>query len=183
MSEHFAGHISIGGKVPRSKIPGLIAAINRQQCCCDWGDATVELGDEIEPAITELLKNIENTGQELLWLCDNDARYGELEIIENYCWENGIGFRRFSEGCGEYIPEIVEFRPGWDGTDVYNTNQNGIPMIPGDDVKFLLDALNESEKGLEADQNLAEQIVGLRENIQNLLPKKVDELEPFEIID
>ena len=183
MAELFSGEIYIGGKIPRSKLPGLIQAINKQQCCWDWGDSTIELGDEIEPAITELLKRIEDTGQELLWLCDDDARYGELEIIENFCLKNDIGFRRFSEGCGDYSPEIAEFRPEWEGVDDYVTDSNGNPMIPGTDVKLLLDALDSAEEDFLEDEQKKFQIVGLRENVQNLLPRKVDELEPFEIID
>ena len=192
MSDRYCAEISIGGKVPKSKIAGLISAINSQECRTGWGGSPVDLGDpeeELDYAIGKLKELIwdedKHTGDKkgLLWLCDPEARWGELDEIRGYCDENDIGYHHFSEGYGEYDPEVKEFRPGWDEFDSYITDQDGNPMNCGTQVSPLLDVLNHVDWTQKVNPILVKQIIKHSKALRSLLPKKTEPLEPFEIIE
>jgi len=119
MSDRYCAEISIGGKVPKSKIAGLISAINSQGLSTEWGGSPVDLGDpeeDLDYAIGKLKELIwdedKHTGDKkgLLWLCDPEARWGELDEIRGYCDENDIGYHHFSEGYGEYDLQHIKQR-------------------------------------------------------------------------
>jgi hypothetical protein len=192
MSDRFCGEIYIGGKVPKSKIAGLINAINSQECSDSWGGSVVSLGDPEEDFDTAV-ENLEeltcgennetylSCSRGLIFLCDNEARNGLLDEISGYCNENNIGYHHFSAGYDEYNPEVQEFRPGWDEFDSYITDQDQNPLVNWRGVEQLLDALDSCDKKKTAVKIL--KIINMRQNLRSLLPKKVEPLEPFEIVE
>ena len=194
MSDRYPSEIEIGGKVPRSKMEGLIQAINCQECSGDWGDKYISLPNpEDEPpevlaaAIQELLKfvtseNGKGIAKNTLWFCDEEASWGELTEIEEYCVENDIGFRRRSSSYGEYSSEIKEFRQGMKVYDVYTTDNEGHPIINGTFVKALVEKAEALLKEGATQLTLTD-LQKATETVRHLLPVEVAELEPFEIIE
>ena len=194
MSDRYPSEIEIGGKVPRSKMEGLIQAINCQECSGDWGDKYISLPNpEDEPpevlaaAIQELLKfvtseNGKGIAKNTLWFCDEEASWGELTEIEEYCVENDIGFRRRSSSYGEYNPEIKEFRSGMESYEVYAIDADGYPVIDETYVKALVEMAEALLTEGATQQSLTE-LKKATETVRHLLPVEVPELEPFEIIE
>jgi len=185
MADHFSGEISIGGKVPLSKIPGLIEAINAQECSHGWGDKTIKMPypkDHLMEATEKLLTLINDDG--IIWVCDEQARNGELEEIEDYCEENNIGFTRISSGYCEYEPETKEFRPGMKSPIVILTNDDGNEMIPAGEVRELIEAVE--NLGGTAENIDREDFMSLIEKngiVKTFLPVLPPVLEPFEIVE
>ncbi len=104
MSERMSGWIQIGGKLPRSKAKRLCAAISTVRVSLDWGDAT------FEPRSPEEL--LAARKDERLWLCDNEASWGEFPDLEEACRELGLAYTRCSDGASVYDAERVDWRPG-----------------------------------------------------------------------
>lgn len=104
MSERMSGWIQIGGKLPRSKARQLCEAISTSRVSLDWGDAT------FEPKSPEELFAARKDDR--LWLCDNEASWGEFPDLEEACRELGLPYTRCSDGTGVYDAERVDWRPG-----------------------------------------------------------------------
>lgn len=150
MSDRFPGEIYIGGKIPESRIFGLIQAINQQQCSSDWGDRVIKIqvteGD-VESCKRELLRLVilkddylsQSQGEGWLHLCDDQARYGEFEEIENYCENHHISYSRISSCSFGYDAERKEYRPGMSEPQIITSNQNGDAVVPVTSIKMLLD--------------------------------------------
>jgi len=112
MSQYTYGEIMIGGKIPRSKIPGLIQAVNWENCC-----EGLDLGNpEEETSVVNLLKFVRNEettgflpliGKLFFW--KEDAYFGSLDTIRWYCQQNGIAYLTYLESDKTLEPfEIVE---------------------------------------------------------------------------
>jgi hypothetical protein len=108
MSDRIPAEIWIGGRITASLVPGLCAAIADEGVCLEWGDARVHPAGASD--LTDAMK--ENAqGVRLLWFCDDEASYGEFDILESFLREHEIPFTRHSAGRYEYDPETVHFRP------------------------------------------------------------------------
>jgi len=104
MSERMSGWIQIGGTLPRSQAEQLCTAISSERVSLDWGDAT------FEPKSPEELMSARK--DERLWLCDNEASWGEFPDLEQACRELGLAYTRCSDGASTYDAERVDWRPG-----------------------------------------------------------------------
>jgi len=184
-AEYFDSEIEICGKVPKSKIKGLIQAINCQECSDEWDGAVVTLGDpeeEFAKAIEQLLSLKREDHHGTIWLCNNYARWGELAEIEEYCVENDIGFRRRSSSYGEYNPEIKEFRSGMESYEVYAIDADGYPVIDASVVIDYIKAIEAPGNNTPTEQQTKESLEAY-ETMKGALPLNVAPLEPFEIIE
>ena len=163
MSDRFCGCITIGGRLKRAQVDPLLQALASVGASLEWGESM------FEPADTdELLLALEDRR---LWLCGDQARYGEFPELEEACRELGLAYSRHSEGKYEYDPEIVEWRPGMAEPLVRHgsNNDNEAVYVPLRQVKEALDCL---EAG-----SLAQGIKLLR-----ALCPEIPELPQFEII-
>ena len=104
MSERMSGWIQIGGKLQRSQAEQLCTAISTDRVSLDWGDAT------FEPKSPEQLMAARK--DERLWLCDNEASWGEFPDLEEACRELRLAYTRCSDGASVYDAERVDWRPG-----------------------------------------------------------------------
>jgi hypothetical protein len=180
MSEEMAAEIWIGGKVAASLVPGLCAAIAQQYVSLEWGDSPFCPG-----TAKELLAACRENDQEvrLLWLCDHQARFGELEHLEQFLREHQIAFTRRGDGKYEYDPLIAEYRPQEGLFVVLSANHVGEAVVPAYALASVETALTEAVRLAQADErqkacSLAETALqALRER----LPPKLPPLEPFEI--
>lgn len=96
MADRASASIRIGGPVPRSSIPGLIAAINLDGGRADWegealGELSVRNGEILEAFAYELPGGI-------------------FQETESFCEQHGIAFVRSSGSCaGAFGPERAVF--------------------------------------------------------------------------
>jgi hypothetical protein len=184
MSERISAEITIGGKLPAALVPGLIQAINSQECRDEWGGGIVNLPDpeeHLDEATSQLMAFRSKDRNGSLWFCDEEAANGEFDEIEGFCEEHDIDFRRESGRASEYPPEVKEFRSGMERSDVYSTDDEGNPLVHGGYVKSLVE---KAEAFLAAEGDSEESLADLRtatETVRHLLPVDVRDLEPFEI--
>src|SRR5688572_25011286 len=110
MSTRMAAEIWIGGQVPRKLIGKLRTQIAVTGVALEWGDA------HFEPESTaDLLAALRDTeGVRLLWLCHEDARYGQFPELEEFLEKQGIPYDRATDDKYEYDSELVQYRPGMD---------------------------------------------------------------------
>ena len=93
MSEPVPTETSIGGKIRQELVPGLCKAIADQRVSLDWGDAwfSPESAEELLAACQD------QDGVRRLWLCDNEANYGRLDVLEEFLEREKIAFRHKSD--------------------------------------------------------------------------------------
>ena len=95
MNDYGDAETLIGGKVPRSKIPGLIEAINIESCPENLGDPEEDL-ETATKNLLSLIRTEENTGcldiVGKIWLWVEDTYHGEMWTIQNHCEKNDIGY-------------------------------------------------------------------------------------------
>ena len=135
MSERMSAWIQIGDKLPRSRAEQLCAAISADRVSLDWGDATFE-----PKAPEELLAARKD---ERLWLCDNEAAWGEFPDLEQTCRELGLAYTRCSDGASVYDAERVDWRPGMESPlSRICSNESGTKiLIAKEPVRKALEAL------------------------------------------
>jgi hypothetical protein len=124
MSNGTPAEISIGGRIPTSVVQPLCQAIAAEGVALEWGEASFEprSADDLQRDCTD------RDGVVVLWLCDNQARLGQFEGLENFLQEHAIAFRRRSDSTYEYDLEIVEYRPGSDAVAIL-ADAAGEPVV------------------------------------------------------
>jgi hypothetical protein len=179
MSDRIPAEIWIGGKIAASLVPGLCAAIAGEGVCLEWGDARVHPAGASD--LTDAMK--ENAqGERLLWFCDDEASYGEFDILESFLREHEIPFTRHSAGRYEYDPETVHFRPGH-GLITCATNAAAQPVVEVAEItpvdNLLTAAIEQRQQ--ESDVDCWSMVVTARQLLRDRLSADVPPLEPFQI--
>ena len=126
MSERMAAEIWIGSKIADSLVPDLCDAIVSQGVSTEWG------GGGFEPSTAEDLMEAVKPNRDnvpLLWLCNDEATWGEFSSLEGSLKEHQIAFTRVSEGKYEYDPEMIVYRPATGQIEIA-TDSSGEPMVP-----------------------------------------------------
>jgi hypothetical protein len=138
MGDYYNGSITIGGKLPRSKIMELCAAVGAEGAGFDWGveDANAE-------AVAALVESADFDGE--LSVYANDALNGSFEDLEDTCRDLGLAYCRHSDACGEAEAETVYWRPGMGEPEAVGADNEGHLMIPVDSVR---DAIKGDDVGL-----------------------------------
>ena len=136
MSERMSGWIQIGGTLPRSQTEQLCTAISSERVSLDWGDAT------FEPKSPEEL--IAARKDERLWLCDNEASWGEFPDLEEACRELGLAYTRCSDGASTYDAERDDWRPGMKSplSRICSNESGNNILIAEEPVRNALEALD-----------------------------------------
>jgi len=130
-----SGWIQIGGKLPRSQAEQLCDAISSDRVSLNWDDAAFE-----PKAPEELLAARKD---DRLWLCDNEAAWGEFPDLEQACRELELAYTRCSDGASVYDAERVDWRPGMESPlSRICSNESGTKiLIPEEPVQKALEAL------------------------------------------
>src|SRR5438270_7869811 len=98
MSEPIPAEISIGGKIRVEVVPELCKAIADQYVSLEWGDARF-----VPQTAEDLLSACQaREGVRLLWLCADQANYGELRQLEAFLVGAGIPFQRRSNATYQF---------------------------------------------------------------------------------
>ena len=136
MSDRTCAFIEIGGRLPRSKANTLLEAINRTRVSHDWGDAT------FQPETADDLLTV--TKDSHLWLCDDQASYGEFPEFESVCRRLALFYIRCSDGGVVYDAGRVDWRPGMKKPLARrcSTESNGCILVPQEAVEKALAALD-----------------------------------------
>ena len=163
MSDRMSAWILIGGALPRSMTEPLCTAIST--CCVspEWGDAT------FEPKTPEDL--LAARKDERIWLCDDEAAWGEFPELEQSCRKLGLAYIRCSDGAAIYDAERVDWRPGMkEPLSRICSNQSGNKILVAEEsVRNALEAL-EAGKVLAAKRLL------------RALCRSIATVPPFEIV-
>ena len=178
MTERMAAEIWIGGQLSTKQAEELCGAINDEWVSLQWG------GGQFCPASPRdlLQASVEHDGVQLLWLCNDQASWGEFADLEDHLQEQVIPYTRRSEAGGGYNGEIAEYRPPDDPVHM-PVDSDGNPTVHVDamrDVaKFLGDAMEllESREVRKAGVRLKKARAVLHEH----LPPEVPPLPSFEI--
>lgn len=163
MSTRYCTWIRIGGRIKTGKLDKLLALIRQASVTVEWGDASFEPKDEAE--LLEALKD----GH--IWLCDDQACWGEFPELEVACRQLGLAYTRHTEASLDCDAELLDWRPGMReplvriGSNV-NTKAAYVPAAS------LHEVIGHLEAGL-GNQALR--------RLRTLCPT-ISELPPFEII-
>ena len=131
MPERIAAYIMIGGPMPKSRLPDLLKAIREEGVSLDWGEPLFEPTDA-EQLLTAM------RGQHL-WLCDEQASWGEFPDLEKACRALGVGYTRHSDAGIEWDAELVEWRRGMAKPVVsIASNCGDATFIPTNEAKKVL---------------------------------------------
>jgi len=104
MNSRFCASIRIGGRIERSNVDPLLKAIREAALRLKWGDAPFLLqnADQL----------IQARGDKHLWLCDEQADYGEFLELEGACRKLGLSYSRHGEASFDCDAELADWRPG-----------------------------------------------------------------------
>ena len=163
MSSRFCASIRIGGQIKRSKVEPLLKVIRETAVSLEWGDASF--------LPTDANELIEGRKDKHLWLCDEQANYGEFPELEATCRKLGLGYCRHSEASFDCDAELADWRPGMKkplvraGSNI-NSHDSYVPIEAVRKAVALIEA-GDTTKALHALRQLCSDI---------------PELPPFEIV-
>jgi len=163
MSSRFCASIRIGGQIERSKVEPLMKEIRAAALSLEWGDAPFLPKDA-----NELM---EGRRDKHLWLCDEQADYGEFPELEAACRKLGMSYSRQGEASFDCDSELADWRSGMMKPLVRTgSNINSVDTyVPTEGVRKALTLLEAGHtmKALDA--------------LRQLCPD-IPELPPFEIV-
>lgn len=179
MSESMSAVIRIGGAVKQQQIPALCRAIRDENVAMEWGGMPFEPGS----AIDLLSARTEETGQLVLALYDDQARWGQFDALEQFLQDHQIAYDRHSDGKYEYDAQLVRFRPGHKPVAAI-CSTNGQPVIAAsyiDPVRLWI-----AEAAEQFDSNSPKRGIPLVRRAQRWLkrhmPPDIPPLPAFEIV-
>jgi len=182
MADRMPAEIQIGGKIRRSVAEALCSVVADAGGSLDWGEA------QFQPETTDdlLSARSDDEGPHILKLYDDQARWGEFATLETFLREQGIPYRRYTDGKFDYDPEIEAFHPDC-GLVEWFTDHNRHPVVQASELATIADRL---AAVLAAMEHSKSQDVAARRDLrrihdairQDLLPN-LPALESFEIID
>ncbi len=168
MADYVPAWIEIGGQIPRELVPELLACIQREVLCDDFGGSkiTATSADELF-----VLAQDEEGNPSTLKLYDEGAHNGQFDQLESFLEQRGVAFDRHSDAGDEFSSELLRFRPGWSAPTTTLKDALGREMIP---TEYVLEALQmlRAGKSDEAIKHLAE-----------LANECVPPLEPLSFLD
>jgi hypothetical protein len=138
MGDYYNGSITIGGKLPRSRIAELCDAVDAEGAGFDWGehDVTAE-------KVAAMIEAADFDGE--LSLYNNEADNGCFPGLEARCRDLGLAYCRHSDADGEDEAETVYWRPGMGEPEAVGADNAGHLMVPVDSVR---DAIQGDDVGL-----------------------------------
>ena len=120
----------------------------------------------------------------LLWLCDEEATWGQFESLETFLRDNKIPYDRHSSGKYDLDAEIASYRPG-DGLYVWPTNLEGEPVVAGSLLgkveKKLAGFVESLRRGKIEPDRIIPRAEGILTQLRKTLPPKLPPLPPFTI--
>lgn len=177
MADYSAAQITLGGTLPRRLVPRLCKVICETGLAPEWGDAPLR-----PTSAEELLAARQSRGgEQVLWLCDDQARYGEFEDLEAFLIKHQIPFDRHSEGRHDDCPALVTYRPA-SGRRHWLATPQGQPLVPAEPLWELLGELRQAQRRNSRRRNQKQPTFQqLLARLAELLPAPASPLPSFEI--
>jgi hypothetical protein len=177
MSEQMSAEIWIGGEVAVSLVPRLCTTIAEQGVFSEWGGSCFRPldADDLRAACKENAQGVLT-----LWLCDDQASWGEFASLEAFLRRHKIAYTRRSDGKWEYEPTLIEYRPP-SSLFTFTTNNAGEVVVP---VRRLVDALSRLPKRISADAPTPalRAVAAASRELRTVLPPHILPLQPFDIV-
>ncbi len=161
MGTYFPGRITIGGKLPRSKLDEFVEMVDLSGARFDWasdGSFTKE----------DLLEDLKTETPEPIHLMDGEASFGHFEDLENWLAKNGMSYLVSSDSYCEYEATINGLVNGEPFS--VDSNQSGDAVVGMEIVTSALASLKEGD--------IFAAIATL-----SAAAKETPEVPPFEIVD
>ena len=178
MSEHMPASIKIGGQIDPALVPRLCEVIGREQISLEFGE------DCFTPGTAEdlLAARMEDNGAIVLQLCDDQARLGWFETLEQFLQHSGISFDRQTDANFEFGACLAQFRPGRPPR-VLPTDSQGRPVVEIAAVRpaalRLAHAIRQFERAPK--RRRLEPFRRIHRQLQQVLPVPVSPLPNFTI--
>lgn len=147
MPHRISVHITIGGPLAVSLVPGLFAAIEQEGASGSWGGGPLA-GDADE------LREIVKDACAPLWLCD-DQHLGHFDSLEAFCMAHGLTFVSHSEGGDGADAEIRWWTPGLEGVRS-EAAVDAVPALTVSAIREMIDAASPDEALARLRRRLAE---------------------------
>jgi hypothetical protein len=123
MSDRVSASISIGGNLPRSLHPEFIEIIQSEGLRTDWD------GAEFTPEYLIEGKPLDLMAYDVAW--------GQFDMLEQYCVDHKLAYRRSSGGFSDsFGPERIVF-DGVKGPLNYDTNDDDMVVLLEATIKYL----------------------------------------------
>jgi hypothetical protein len=181
MPECLAAEIWIGGKILSSQVILLCKAIGDSCVSLDWGESF------FRPQTAQELRDAVKTGtqgESLLWLCDEQARWGEFEKLEGFLRKSQIPYIRQSSGKYDFDAEVSSYRPE-QGLFTWPTNMAGEPIVAGSMLQKIekkwTTLVNSLQRGRVQLDKLAPRLEKLLAQLRQTLPPNLPPLPAFEV--
>jgi len=178
MTERMAAEIWIGGQLSTKQAEELRGAINDEWVSLQWG------GGQFRPAgPRDLLQaSVEHDDVQLLWLCNDQASWGEFADLEAFLQAHEIPYTRRSEAGGGYNGEIAEYRPPDDPVHM-PVDSDGNPTVHVDTMRDVAKSLDDAMELLESREvrKAKVRLKKVRAALHEHLPPEVPPLPSFEI--
>jgi hypothetical protein len=140
MTDRMTADIAIGGRIPLSLVPGLIAAIKAEGIYLTWDEEAF-----FAPTGAADLLQAAHTGEQpgCLHLVNHEVAGGTFDTLEGFLFKHNLAFDRWCEGRYEFDPELVQFRPGMKEPIACITTKAKQPVVEMQSVSVALDALKQ----------------------------------------
>lgn len=110
MTDYVAGHITVGGQVPKRLVKKLCQRISSQEVALNWAD-----WDFHPKSASELLKARKKiAGHHVLRLYSDNVANGNFDLLQDFLQEHELPFNRWHEAKYETQCELMVYRPGAD---------------------------------------------------------------------
>ena len=169
MSDSVIAKMWIGGRLSTSRALVLIAAINDTQVFATEGDLY------FQPHTTsDLMQARTHDGQ--LYLCDDEAPWGEMEIMTETCRRLGLTYKHWHEASSDGGSTISVWAPGMNQPVCYPSDHfdHGRIFVNTAVVGAALKLLRTGKTG-----DAIEQLEGALPSIPNIPPFEIVEDEVF----
>jgi hypothetical protein len=165
MADRVIAKLWIGGTLSANRAQVLINAINDSEVYTEEGDL------HFQPRTAADLKDARTHGG-LLYLCDDEAPWGEMEIMTETCRRLGLPFKHWHEASSDGGATITMWAPGMNQPVCYPSDHfnHGAIFVDASAVESALELVRAGKP---------DDAIGLLEGALPTVPN----IPPFEVVE
>lgn len=151
--QDYATNIAIGGTLPSSALPGLLAAAVHCGTAFDWNaDRLVENDGDLQ-CLRDIIEDSAKEGEPLR-LYNDTAGWGRLEALETFCREHGLNYRREHDPDGGESGMVCWWSPGMSEPTERPADSDGEPFVYVKDVVEAIGSVRTDKAAMAAVRDL-----------------------------